>query len=205
MIVTVEILGDLKRISAAALRSYGLTDVPEGVRFDYRFPDGAPGKARLRVALRGADGSRWPMYTNEPITAYIAPANHPFHEPAEMIIVEGESDCWTAWTHGVQALGIPGSDRTAVLSPDHLHGVRTVYIQREKVAGPSSTFPKGVDYFLNEISNRLVQIGFDGAIRVLEMPDPFNDMSDMHVTDPANFDARLVAAKTKSFLVARSR
>lgn len=205
MAVTIKVLSDLKRIPVPALRSYGLTDVPEGVRFNYHFPDGAPGKARLRVALRGADGSKWSTLASEPITAYIAPRNHAFHDPAEMIIVEGESDCWTAWTHGVRALGIPGSDQALVLTPSHLDGVRVVYIQREKVADPNPTFPNGIDYFVDDISDRLVQIGFDGAIRRLEMPDPFSDLSDMHVADPKNFDARLVAAKTNSILLTRSR
>ncbi|WFU25156.1 hypothetical protein QA649_02605 [Bradyrhizobium sp. CB1717] len=204
MAVTIEVLSDLKRISVADLRSYGLTNVPEGVRFSYHFPDGRAGKARLRVALRGADGSKWSAIANEPITAYIAPPNHAFHNSAEMIVVEGESDCWTAWTHGVRTLGIPGSDQTMVLSQDHLDGVRTVYIQRERLDGPNRTFPKGVDHFVDEISDRLVQIGFDGVIRILRMPDPFSDLSDMHVADPASFDERLATARVNSILHPRS-
>jgi hypothetical protein len=135
----------------------------------------------------------------------MAPARQAFRDPTEMIVVEGESDCWSAWSHGVRALGIPGSDQTAVLNAEHLALVETVYIQREKVIGPNPTFPKGVDHFVDEIAKRLVLVGFSGAIRILEMPDPFSDMSDMHISDPSTFDERLTAAKANSVLIARSR
>ncbi|GAH15238.1 unnamed protein product, partial [marine sediment metagenome] len=31
-----------------------------------------------------------------------------FKKDGWVLLVEGESDCWTAWYHGIPALGLPG-------------------------------------------------------------------------------------------------
>jgi putative DNA primase/helicase len=64
-------------------------------------------------------------------------------------IVEGESDCWTLWSHGFAAVGVPGNANARVLTADSLIGFDTAYVWRETVGGAA---------FINCVSKRLKEI-----------------------------------------------
>jgi uncharacterized protein YjiS (DUF1127 family) len=55
-------------------------------------------------------------------------------EAQSLLVVEGESDGWTAWYLGVAALGLPGASMFAQ-AVSHLHDIAKVYILREPDQG----------------------------------------------------------------------
>lgn len=192
MIVPVKIceLAERKQIPAAFLQSIGLSESPAGVVFAYRHPDGTPAKSRLRSALKGADGSSW-IDDGRTLTVYTAPPAVNIHDRSWAVIVEGESDCWTSWMHGIRAIGIPGSDSVSALASAHLEGVNRVYIQRERNAGRSKTYPQGVGQFVQDVARRLWSIGFAGEILVFEPSVGGDDISEIYTSDPAGFETNL--------------
>jgi hypothetical protein len=194
--VTVEKLAAAKRIPADVLRSFGLADVTEGVEFDYRTAEGLPARPRLRTAMRGADGSHWVSPSSLPIAVYTPPANvRPTVDPEGLIIVEGESDCWSAWLHGVAAIGIPGADHSDKLELKHLESVSSVYLLREPAPAGGPTYKEGVESYLRNIRHRLNDIGYKGTVSELMMPDGLYDLSELHQDDPERFLERLAQAK----------
>jgi hypothetical protein len=48
-----------------------------------------------------------------------------------LVLVEGESDCWTLWYHHVPALGLPGVEMVRTLKEAYLAGIDMLYIVRE--------------------------------------------------------------------------
>ena len=47
-----------------------------------------------------------------------------------MLLVEGESDCWTTWFHGIPALGVPGKSTWKSDWAPYLEGTE-VYVWQE--------------------------------------------------------------------------
>ena len=73
-----------------------------------------------------------------------------------MWIVEGESDCWTLWLHGIPAIGIPGTQQFSKLTLDMLEGIKEIAIVEE----PD---PAG-QRFPHQLANHLHDAGFGGKI-----------------------------------------
>src|SRR5690242_21608234 len=48
-----------------------------------------------------------------------------------LVLVEGESDCWTLWYHDFPALGVPGSEMTNKLKEEYLTDIHRLYVIRE--------------------------------------------------------------------------
>jgi hypothetical protein len=191
-LVTVEDLARLKQLNAEDLRAFGLADAAYGVRFDYRGLAGETARARRRTGLRGAGGSSWDPDGGLPIVPYIH-ADHRARVAAAgyLIVVEGESDCWAGWTHGVPVLGVPGSDQWSTLTAGHLAGARTVFLQREPIEAPNATFPQGIEVYLATLERHVRNLGFAGEVFELQMPEGLEDLSALHCADPARFAQRL--------------
>jgi putative DNA primase/helicase len=190
--VTTRLLAELKRLEPAFLESLGLSDQPYGVRFTYHTLDGSPARPRRRIALRGADGSCWEPNSTLPIVPYTAPDHlDRISSNGSLIVVEGESDCWTGWFHGLAVLGVPGGGAWSCISLAHVAPADAVYVQREN---ESSTFQGPVDKYIITLSCHLRQIGFSGEIFELKMPDGLSDLSELHCDDPARFLGRLQCA-----------
>jgi hypothetical protein len=195
-VVTIEKLAAAKRISPDVLRSFGLADTPDGVRFDYRQSDGTPARPRLRTAMRGADGSQWVTPSTLPISIYTAPADfEAASDPRSLILVEGESDCWAAWLHGVAACGIPGPKHSDKIEHSHVADFDAVYVLREPAPHDSPTYEDGVETYIRSVVERLQAVGYRGEVYELRMPDGLFDLSELHQSDPRRFLERLAAAK----------
>lgn len=100
---------------------------------------------------------------------------------AYLIVVEGESDCWTLWHHGYPALGIPGSSNVKCLAAEHVLGFdRIVLISEPDVAG--QRFPLAV-------AARLREVGYAGRIETLFMGPSggYKDPSALYLADPPGF------------------
>ena len=175
-------LAEAKRLPADFLRGLGLHDLAAGeVGVPYWGPTGEEIAVKRRTALKAKDGSYWP--TGTPLAAYgqwrIADAT----KAAFLIVVEGESDCWALWLHGLPALGLPGANTAKTLLREHVEAVATVYVHREPDAG-GEAFVKGVQA-------RLTALGFRGKAFELRMPAGVKDPADLHAADSDQFKAAL--------------
>ena len=149
--MTVEDLARDKRLPADFLLSLGLSNRSDGVLIPYLLIDGSPARRqRLRTALKAKDGSRWLPGEGRPVPYGLDRIEHARAKGC-IVLVEGESDCWTLWYHGFPALGVPGADMASKLEPEHLQGVDRVYVCREPDRG-GETFVRGVARRLQEIS-----------------------------------------------------
>ncbi|MEU4062668.1 hypothetical protein AB0F25_09575 [Streptomyces wedmorensis] len=190
--VTVERLAEAKMLPAEALRRFGLSDGDEGVRFAYTAPDGTAGRTRLRTGMRGAGGSSWLPGDESDVVAYSTRQAIGFAETAGyQIVVEGESDCWTAWHHGIPAVGIPGSGHWDALSAEHLP-VAEVFVQVE--ADSAQTYPGGVDRYVASVVARIRELGFTGDVHELRLGGGFSDLSELYQSDPSVFPAAVARA-----------
>lgn len=177
--ITLEALARDKGLPPDLLRDLGCADLPNGgVRIPYRDLEGREVVARLRYALRAGDGSRWPKGAK--LTPYGLDRLAAARGKGFLILVEGESDAWTLWHHGIPALGTPGADMAKTLEPEHLEGIRRVYLIQEPDQG-GETFRRG-------IAARLRDIGWAGELRVIPMADHgHKDPNAWHKADPAGF------------------
>lgn len=192
--VTIADLARLKGISEYELRQFGLSDSPEGVRFSYRFHDGTEARTRIRAGLRGASGSRWEI-AEAPITAYTPPTAVAtrLSQRLGLLIVEGESDCWAAWHHGLFAIGIPGAKQVEVINANHLERFHLVAIQRENNTS-LQTFPGGVDSFIQNVASRSRRVGFEGKIVAFSLNEEVSDLSELHIANPNLFVKQVTEA-----------
>jgi hypothetical protein len=108
-------------------------DHKPALRIPYLGAGGEELAVRFRIALDG-DRFRWKSGTKPCLYGLhrIAEAQ----KAAQVVLVEGESDCQTLWFHGIPALGIPGAanwreERDA----HHLDGIETIYVVVEPDRG----------------------------------------------------------------------
>ncbi len=111
--LTLAELAKAKRLPKSFLREeLGLTEITRNrsqvVRIPYFGPDGDLLAVRFRISLDGPRRFDW-RTGNKPVL-YGLGLDHvkAIRETGWVLLVEGESDCWTAWHHGIPALGIPG-------------------------------------------------------------------------------------------------
>ncbi|WP_189078356.1 hypothetical protein [Mangrovihabitans endophyticus] len=189
-------VADLARTKALpedALRGFGVTDVHGGgVREEYLSPDGAPVRDRFRWTPGGLNSSTWEE-RDLPRTAYWRPFVPGLaRDRGYLLLCEGESSCWTAWHHGVAAVGFPGADHIGVLGAGHLAGADVIGVIVEP--DDPDTYPRGADHYRDQVLARLAQLGLPDAQRrvvVLDLTGTAADLVELHRQDPQQFPARL--------------
>ena len=95
-----------------------------------------------------------------------------------LVLVEGESDCWTLWHHGLPALGIPGAAMVACMHGEHLANVSNLFIIREPDAGGAA--------FVLGIAKRLGETHWRGQVSVVSL-EGAKDPSELHKSSPEAF------------------
>ena len=182
--ITVAGLADSKKLDAAYLRSLGLRDLADGgIGVPYRDESGDEVAVKRRTALAAKDGSFWQK--GKPLMPYGLDRLGDARDAGYLFLVEGESDCFTLWHHGVPALGIPGADSTKVLQRQNVEGIAQLYVVREP--------DKGGDKFIKGMTERLRTIGFKGKADVLRFDDA-KDPSELHQRHGAQFTKKLAEA-----------
>ncbi len=175
--ISVEELAFAKRLPAELLLSLGVRPLEDGgLGIPYRGADGEVLCMRRRTAVVAKDGSSWIAGTTP--TVYGADRLAEAKTRGFVILVEGESDCWTLWHHGFPALGVPGATLAKAIQAAHLDGIARVYIFHEPDAAG--------DTFLVGITRQLAEIGFSGATLVVAL-DGFKDPNELHKHDPDAF------------------
>jgi len=146
------------------------------VRIPYMQEDGSSyQRTRIRTSVSAGDGSYWEG-AEAPLIAYGLWRLQEARDAKTLWLVEGESDCWTQWSHNIPALGIPGAGNAKVLEAVHLREITTLYIVQE----PPTPGKKGDagKQFVDGLCQRLKEIGFQGEVyavslqRSLEVKDP---------------------------------
>src|SRR5260221_1811952 len=140
----------------------GVMDYPSGgLHIPYHLVDGtlAP-RSRIRTALIAREGSRWSRGDGK-IVPYGLERLEEARKAGELVLVEGESDCWTLWYQGFPALGLPGAEMAGTLEESALAGVGQVYIVQEPDAAGAT--------FVNTLVNRLKGWQWPGKAAVVRL------------------------------------
>jgi putative DNA primase/helicase len=177
-VFTVAKLAEAKRLPVEFLKKLELSDAHDGVSVPYFDQTGAETiLIRKRLLLEGKKKYLQPQGVE--LEAYGLWRLPDAVKAGFLIIVEGESDCWTLWHHGLPALGLPGSGAAKTLDGEYVRDIKTIYVLREPDVGG--------EQFVPGVRDRLDLLGWQGSLFELSMPTGFKDPSALHVNDPDSF------------------
>jgi len=130
--LTLESLAAAKHLPVDFLRGLGCANMPgPKVRIPYPDPDGTVVAVRFRTALEGA---RFHWRKGDHVLPYGLERLSQAREAGWVLLVEGETDCWTAWMLGLPALGIPGKSTWRSEWAKYLAGIEVVCVWQEPSA-----------------------------------------------------------------------
>jgi putative DNA primase/helicase len=96
------------------------------VEIPYADRDGELLANRYRIAVGGDDKFRWEKGSTT--TLYGLHKLEEAHDAGYVLLVEGESDCHTAWYRGLPAVGVPGVDNWRDEWAEHLNGIPKIFV-----------------------------------------------------------------------------
>jgi AAA domain-containing protein len=166
-----------------------------GLQIPYQLQDGslAP-RHRIRTALSAKEGSHWSPGTRV-IVPYGLARLEEGRSAGYLVLVEGESDCWTLWYHQFPALGLPGAEMARTLEESMLAGIDRLYIMQEPGTGGTS--------FVNQIVRKLEAWRWQGKAFVLRLPGA-KDPSELHQQDRHGFRVAFQQAMDEGESIASS-
>jgi AAA domain len=172
-------LAEEKMLPWYVLFNLGVSEDKAGIlHIPYYLQEGTPApRHRLRTALVAREGSRWSKGKGQ-IVPYGLERLQEARKRGSLILVEGESDCWTLWFHKFAALGLPGAEMVGTLQESHLNGIKTLYILQEPDAGGSR--------FVKHLKERLQAWKWQGKVFVVCLPNA-KDANELHKQDSQNF------------------
>jgi len=178
----VEALAKSKGFDPERLKSLGVEQCGDSVKMTYRMLDGSLA-ARHQLRHAGTPRFTWTKGAGaiEPYGSWILgikmkmvnELNPPLPLGRSLFLVEGASDCWTAWSYGLPALGIPGADMARVLRLEHLEGIAHVFVVREPDQGGQA--------FVTGVAARLKEIGYAGEAFEIQIPSQWKDLNGTHL------------------------
>ncbi len=164
--VNLDTLAKAKSIPIDYLKGLGISDFKytgqPAVKIPYYGEDGAEIAVRFRLALSG--GSRFKWRKGDHAMPYGLNRLRQIKKVGWVLGVEGESDCWTCWLHGIPAIGAPGKGIWPPEWGEYLKGLE-VYVWQE---------PEAEDFTL-----RLLASAPD--LRYIRAPDGIKDISEAHI------------------------
>ncbi len=170
-----------KQLPWQFLFNLGVMEHPSGgLHIPYHLADGSPApRSRIRTALIAREGSRWSKGTGK-IVPYGLERLDQARKAGYLVLVEGESDCWTLWYQGFPALGIPGAEMAGLLEESALAGIDRLYIVQEPDAAGAT--------FMKALANRLKGWRWQGKAFAVHLPGA-KDPSDLYTQDRQGFRA----------------
>ena len=166
--VNLATLAEAKRLSVDFLKSVGCSDFKyngqPSVKIPYYAEDGTERAVRFRLALTAAEGARFKWRAGDHALAYGLNRLAAIRKAGWVLVVEGESDCWTCWFHYIPALGAPGKGVWPPVWGENLKGLE-VYVWQE---------PDAEDFVL-----RVLKSAPD--LRYIRAPDGVKDISEAHI------------------------
>jgi hypothetical protein len=100
-------------------------EVP-AVEIPYADQSGKQIATRYRISSGGDDRFRWEKGSKS--TLYGLHKLEEAHDAGYVLLVEGESDCHTAWYRGLPAVGVPGVDNWRDEWAEHLNGISKIFV-----------------------------------------------------------------------------
>ncbi len=173
--LTLAQLAAAKHLPEDFLHGLGCRDAPgPSVRIPYYDTDGSEVAVRTRLALRG---KRFRWRTGDRVVPYGLDRLSDARRAGWVLLVEGESDSWTGWYHGIPVLGIPGKSTWREAWASFLQGLE-VYLWQEP----------GAEDLVGRVAKDLPEL------RVIVAPADIKDISEAHVGG-ADVAALLVALR----------
>ncbi len=172
-----------KRLPEAFLQGLGLSDssfldVP-AIRIAYFNVDGAEAAVRFRIALEG-DRFRWKPKAKPCLYGLWRLGEA--RKARYAVLVEGESDCHTAWLHEIQAFGIPGADSwSEERDAQHFDEIPTIYQVIEPDQGGET------------VKRWLATSRIRDRVRLVDLGE-YKDLSGLYLADLERFRERWQAA-----------
>ena len=180
--ITVAQLAWDKRLPADFLKAQGLSNLEEGgVEIAYLDERRKRVATRYRTALTAKEGSKWAT-GDKPVPYGLWRLSDV--KDGKLTLVEGESDAWTLWHHGIAALGIPGADMAKKLELAHLAGVKELYVWQEP--------GQGGETFVNGVGWRLKELKWEGTATVIS-GGATKDPNALHMANPEGFREQFAA------------
>jgi len=169
-----------KKLPVEFLNSLGLKEVRysglSALRIPYFDAQGSEGPVRFRLRLEkseNADG-RFKWRRGSKLIPYGLWRLDLARKLGYAIRVEGESDCHTAWHHGLPAFGIPGASNWREEWSDYFDGIPIIYDVIEADKGGESWLKKLSTFRLRD------------RVRLVRVCD-VKDLSELHCADPEAF------------------
>jgi putative DNA primase/helicase len=100
-------------------------EVP-AVEIPYADQNGEQVATRYRISPAGDDKFRWEKGSKT--TLYGLHKIEEAHDAGYVLLLEGESDCHTAWYRGLPAVGVPGVDNWRDEWAEHLDGIPKIFV-----------------------------------------------------------------------------
>jgi hypothetical protein len=157
------------------LKGCGISEFTYDHRPALRIPYFGTGGEELAVRFRiSLEGDRFRWKSGAKPCLYGLHSLTKAKQSGQVVLVEGESDCHTLWSHDIAALGVPGAanwheDRDA----RHLEGIETIYVVLEADRGGEA------------VRQWLSRSAIRHRVKLLTLPE--KDPSEMHVQGPAAF------------------
>lgn len=148
------------------------------IRIPYMNEGGEEAAVRFRHTLSGSQRFTW--RSGDKVLLYGLWRLSEIKQAGWVLLVEGETDCWTCWLYGIPALGLPGKSTWRPAWAELIKGL-TVYLWQEPDA------PELPGKILKDIT----------AVKVIQAPDGFKDLNEAHLKGedvPALLDKLKAAA-----------
>jgi len=189
--VNLATMAGAKRLPIDFLKSLGMGDTTynrqSAVRIPYYSEEGQEDAVRFRLALSGDSRFKWRK--GDRAMPYGLSRLEQIRKAGWVLVVEGESDCWTCWFHDIPALGAPGKGVWPVPWGEYLKGLDT-YVWQE---------PEAEDFVL-----RVLKSAPD--LRYIRAPNGIKDISEAHIqglTITTWFEGLKIGAESGQALKAR--
>lgn len=179
---------EAKHLPVEFLRNLGLRDIHYNGQLALRIPyfdeQGGEGPVRFRIELEKSENAdnRFKWRKGSKLIPYGLWRLELARKLGYAVRVEGESDCHTAWYHGLPGFGIPGASNWHEKWTDYLDDIPIIY----DVIEPD----KGGETWLKKLSTFRLR----DRVRLVRL-DSVKDLSELHCADPEAFLERWQAAK----------
>lgn len=183
--VTLADYASAKRLDPALLAEWGVTQHDNGrgpyLAIPYRDASGRVVAERRRYTLRkGKRDNRFAWRSGDTPALYGLWRLSDIRAQGWVLLVEGESDCHTAWSYDLPALGVPGAQAWRPEWAEHLRGLQVFAWQEPD---------RGGEAFVRSIAANVPDL------RVLRPPEGVKDLSDAHLL---GHDVRALVAQLKA-------
>ena len=164
--LTLAALAEAKKLPIAFLRSLGISDFKLNrlpvVRIPYSNEDDQEVGVRFRTAMSGNMRFKWRK--GDHALPYGLNRLEKIRKAGWVLVVEGESDCWTGWVYGLPVLGAPGKSIWPLSWGEYLKGLQ-VYVWQE---------PEAQDFVRRVLATA-------PELHYIIAPDGIKDISEAHI------------------------